>query len=174
MTAARRIVVTGSECTGKSTTAAAVAAALGLPWVPEAARRYAEEKAEPLGFEDVSPIARAHVAAVARAERDAPRLAIIDTDLISTVVYARHYYGRCPSWVEEEARARRALLYLLHPPDLPWRADPSRDRGHLREEMHALFGAALREFGAAVVEVAGVGSVRVERALDAIRAAGLP
>jgi NadR type nicotinamide-nucleotide adenylyltransferase len=170
----RRIVLTGSECTGKTTTAAAVAARLGVPWVPESARTYAEAKGAPLTDADVSPIARAHVEAVERAERIAGGLVILDTDLISTVVYARHYYGRCPAWIERAARARRAALYLLLAPDLPWQADPSRDRGNRRGEMHALFGAALREFDATSVEIAGPGPARVERALAAILAAGPP
>ena len=169
----RRIVLTGSECTGKTTTAEAVAARLGVRWVPEAARIYAEATGAGLTEADVSPIARAHVEAVERAERTAGGLVVLDTDLISTVVYARHYYGRCPHWVEGAARARRAALYLLLAPDLPWRADSSRDRGHLRMEMHALFGAALREFGATVVEIAGTGPARIDRAVAAILAPGL-
>ncbi len=166
----RRVVLTGSECTGKSTAAAAVAARMGVPWVPEASRTYAEAKGAPLTLSDVAPIARAHVRAVEEAERSAPDLLILDTDLISTVLYSRHYYGRCPRWVEREARARLADLYLLHLPDLPWRPDPSRDRGHLRAELHALFVATLREYAATVVEIVGAGPGRVERALSAVRA----
>ena len=169
----RRIVLTGSECTGKTTTARAVAEALGVPWVPEAARAYAEARGAPLAYDDVSPIARAHVEAVREAEegQEAGGPIVLDTDLISTVVYSRHYYGRCPEWIEREARARRALLYVLHPPDLPWSADPSRDRGHLRGEMHALFVAGLREFGARAVEIGGRGPERSLRAVAAVRAA---
>ncbi len=82
----RRVVLTGSECTGKSTAAAAVAARMGVPWVPEASRTYAEAKGAPLTLSDVAPIARAHVRAVEEAERSAPDLLILDTDLISTVL----------------------------------------------------------------------------------------
>ena len=35
-----RVVVTGSECTGKTTLAADLAARLSVPWVPEYARQY--------------------------------------------------------------------------------------------------------------------------------------
>lgn len=167
-----RVVLTGSECTGKTSTAAELARLMDVPWVPEVSRIYAEAKGAPLTSSDVSPIARAHVRAVEETERSDPALVILDTDLISTVVYSRHYYGRCPRWIEREARVRLADLYLLHVPDLPWYPDPSRDRGHLRAEMHALFVAALRENAATVVEIAGPGPERVERAIAAIRGIG--
>ncbi|HEX7579547.1 MAG TPA: ATP-binding protein [Thermoanaerobaculia bacterium] len=168
-----RVVVTGSECTGKTTTAATAARLMNVPWVPEAARIYAEAKGSPLALSDVSLIARAHVLAVEEAQWPDPGLVILDTDLISTVVYSRHYYGRCPRWIEREARVRLADLYLLHVPDLPWHPDPSRDRGHLRAEMNALFVATLREYAASVIEIAGSGPARVERAIAAIRAIGV-
>jgi nicotinamide riboside kinase len=166
--AARRVVLTGSECTGKTTTAAAIAERMKVPWVPEASRIYAEARGAALMRADVSPIARAHLRAVEEAERLHPDLVVLDTDLVSTVVYSRHYYGSCPRWIERAARANLADLYLLAAPDLPWLPDPSRDRGHLRAEMHALFAAALRDTSADVVEIAGSGPERVERAVEAI------
>ena len=51
-----------------------------------------------------------------------------DQDLLSTVVYARHYYGDCPPWIERLAVERLGDLYLLCPPDVPWSADRRRDR----------------------------------------------
>ena len=165
-----RIVVTGSECTGKTTLARKLAATFDAPWVPEAARARAESKGTPLTAADVEPIARAHMAAADEAERQGERCLFLDTDLISTVVYARHYYGGCPAWIEREARLRRSDLYLLHHTDIPWTPDPSRDRGDQRREMHALFVSALREFGAIAVDVMGCGEAREAPAFAAVEA----
>jgi nicotinamide riboside kinase len=71
------------------------------------------------------------------------------------MVYARHYYGDCPAWVEQAARERRADLYLLCEIDVPWIADPYRDREHLRDHMQALFAAALESLGARYVPIRG-------------------
>ena len=152
----RRVVLTGSECTGKTVLAEALARRFACPWVPEHSRDYASRKGAPLGPEDVEPIARGHLESEDQALRQAAgELLLLDTDLLSTLVYARHYYGACPAWVEQAARERRADLYLLMHPDVPWQADGVRDRGDRREEMHLLFEAALSELTCPVVHVRG-------------------
>jgi NadR type nicotinamide-nucleotide adenylyltransferase len=150
------VVATGSESTGKTTLVEHLAARFAAPWVPESSRGYVEEHRRPLGPGDVEPIARRHLAAERAAAAGAGRLLLLDTDLVSTVVYARHYYGSCSAWIEAAARELRGDLYLLHHPDVPWVPEPGmHDRGDRREEMHALFAATLRELDATVVDVRG-------------------
>ena len=84
--------------------------------MPEFAREYALRVARELTVDDVEPIARGQIA-LEDAAGETPALQgsllILDTDLISTVVYARHYYGQCPEWIESAAATRKADLYLL-------------------------------------------------------------
>jgi nicotinamide riboside kinase len=75
-----------------------------------------------------------------------------------------------PPWIETEARARLADLYLLCHPDLPWTSDGVRDRPSQREELLGDFRATLVSLGAHVVEISGVGDVRLERARAAVAA----
>ena len=142
-----RVCIAGPESTGKTTLARRLAERFRTEWVPEGARVYAERIGRDLTADDVGPIAREHVlladAAAELAGRESRRLLVLDTDLLSTVVYARHYYGASPRWVEREERARRADLYLLCDVDVPWLPDGIRDRPEKREEMLALFRAAL-------------------------------
>lgn len=167
-----RIVVTGSESTGKTTLARELAAHFGGQWVAEQSRAYAESLDRPLTAEDVSPIASAQIAAedaaLADATRHNKRWLFLDTDLLSTVVYARHYYGVCPSWVEAEARARRGDLYLLADVDLEWSPDDVRDRPLSRDELHEMFRASLAEFGARTCHVRGIGETRLAAAVRCI------
>ena len=168
-----RIVVTGPESTGKSTLAAVLGDRLRAPVVPEAARRYAEaqletDPAHTLLATDVAPIARLAMSLEEQAMAARPAVAVFDTDLVSTVVYARHYYGSAPAWVEAEARQRRGDLYLLCATDLPWTADGIRDRPSAREELLRAFGDAMCEFGCTAEWVEGTGVARLESAVRAL------
>jgi NadR type nicotinamide-nucleotide adenylyltransferase len=165
-----RVVLIGSESTGKTTLARTLAEELGAPWVPEYARQYLDLKGAPLSYDDVEPIARGQ-----RAGEDAASarggLLILDTDLVSTTVYARHYYGSCPPWILRAARERRAHLYLLLHPDVPWVADGAqRDRPGARQELHELFRGALEAIEARVASVRGSWAERAQTAREAIQA----
>jgi NadR type nicotinamide-nucleotide adenylyltransferase len=167
-----RVAVTGSESTGKTTLARDLAAHFGAPWVAEQARAYAARVKRALTAEDVAPIASEQIAAEDAAFAEATRgkggWLFLDTDLVSTVVYARHYYGSCPAWIEAEARARLADLYLLSDIDVPWSTDAVRDRPNSREELHAAFQAVMSEFKARKCLVRGLGRHRLEAALNCI------
>lgn len=167
-----RIVVTGPECTGKTTLAESLADAIAAPWVAEASRAYAVHAAREgrtLSAADVEPIARAQIAAEDAVFAGAPPVVVLDTDLLSTIAYADHYYGRDVPWINQAARERRGDLYLLCAPDIPWEPDGVRDRPAAREELFTLFQDVLRRFGANVAEVRGLGPARLETALRAVR-----
>ena len=168
----KRVVLIGSESTGKTTLAERLARHYGVSWVPEFVRDYAAAKGAQLEASDVDAIARGQLAREdeyqSRAEAGDEHLLIGDTDLLSTAVYAGHYYGRAPAWVVDAARRRRPDLYLLLDIDLPWTPDPQRDRGHARPEMHALFHAAVEASGVPFVLITGDTDARLTSARAAI------
>ena len=172
----QRVVITGPECTGKTTLAAALAEQLGTPWMAEQAREYAMAAVlmgGTLGAADVERIAERHAVAEDRLLAADPPLIVLDTDLMSTVAYGRHYYGNSSAWLESEARARRGDLYLLCDTDLLWVPDGIRDRPTGREAMLEHFRRVLAEFNARTADVWGFGPARLEAALAAVRASGL-
>jgi NadR type nicotinamide-nucleotide adenylyltransferase len=172
--ALRRIVLTGSESVGKTTLAGQLASHYGVRFVPEFVRQYAEEKGTPLEFSDHGAIARGQMAledeTIRRAVTGGDRLLLHDTDLVSTVAYCHHYFGRCPTFLEEAAQARRADLYLLLDIDVPWVADGMRDRGDRRDAVHALFVEALGRLGAPVSLIQGSWESRLATAIRHIDA----
>lgn len=167
---ARRVVLTGSECTGKTTLTADLARHYHAMWVPEYARSYAAWKGAPLDPGDVEPIAQGQIAVQDAAVMRARGLLLLDTDLLSTAVYARHYYGQCPDWVTQAVLARSADLYLLCDIDVPWVADPQRDRPHEREQLQALFEEALQSRNFPVVPIRGSWRERFDAARTVIDA----
>jgi NadR type nicotinamide-nucleotide adenylyltransferase len=163
-----RIVLTGSESTGKTTVAAELSRHYGGAFVPEFVRSYAAALQRPLDFSDHGPIARGQIALEDEHIAHATGIVIQDTDLLSTVVYCRHYFGRCPSWIEDAAAARTPALYLVCQPDIPWVADGVRDRGERRDEMQRLFAEAVAAAGAPSLELSGTLDERLTRAIGAI------
>lgn len=173
-----RVVVTGGECTGKTTLTERLATTFGVPSIAEYARSYAASVGRPLTAADVEPIARGQMAAedatFAQWERTSganhvPAMVVLDTDLVSTTVYADFYYGATPPWVREEARQRLGDLYLLCAPDIYWESDGIRDLPEARGEVHARFLARLREFGATTLLITGLGDQRLDIAVAAVR-----
>lgn len=164
----KTITITGPECTGKTTLAASLAEHYATVWVQEQSRIYAERKPGPLDRGDVESIARQQIAAEERGFMEATGLLILDTDLLSTVIYARHYYGQCPEWIAKSSVGRQSDLYLLTALDVPWTADSVRDRGDRREEMFELFRSELASRALPVVSINGSIGDRFRQAVSAI------
>lgn len=171
------VCVTGPESTGKTTLARRLAEWLDTEWVPEASRRYAVQKGSELLASDVSPIAREHIeladGSVERVRARGATALVLDTDLISAVVYARHYYGAVPAKVLRAQRERGADLYLLCDVDVPWVPDGVRDRPENRALMFDLFRRALAARDARTVIIRGDWATRWERARDAVASLGI-
>jgi NadR type nicotinamide-nucleotide adenylyltransferase len=171
-----RVVLTGSESTGKTVLAGQLAAHYGAELAPEFVRDFAVRKGSVIDLLDVEQIARGQIALEDRhAERAAAlatNLLIQDTDLLSTVVYCNHYYGECADWITKAASDRRPDLYLLLDIDVPWIPDDVRDRGTRREEMQQLFRTAVAASGAPYTVIRGSWDERMrlaQGAVDALR-----
>lgn len=172
---ARVVVVTGAESTGKSLLAAALSTEIGAPLSLEFARAHAEGVQRALDASDVEPIAlgqRANEdAAIQRARGGA---VVLDTDLRSTLLYAKHYYGdaHVPEWLRSAVDERRPALYLLCDDDVPWRPDPVRDSAEARATMQRVIVASVRASGVPVVVLRGAPGERLARARAAVESMG--
>ena len=164
-----KVVVTGSECTGKTTLARGLAEHYDTTCASEYARQFVQDKGAMPDYQDVGAIARGQIALEDKLCFAASPLLILDTDLLSTVLYSRHYYGDCPPWIREKLRERAANLYLLAGIDVPWTPDGNqRDRGDRREEMQELFRGALAELELDFVEIRGSHVRRLRLSVAAI------
>ena len=134
----------------------------------------AKQGATPLDASDVEPIARGQIAledaVIAAGVAARAPLVVLDTDVLSTAVYARHYYGDCPAWIERAVVQRRAALYLLCHPDVPWVPDPQRDGPLASAVINELFVGKLARVGARVVDLRGAWEARERLAVAAVDA----
>lgn len=134
-----RVILSGSECTGKSTLAAKLAEHYKVEFVPEYLRDYFEMKNGILSMDDVIPIAKGQLRFEAEATEKGYNPLICDTDIISSIVYAKHYFGECPGWLENEFKKIGSSLYLLCNIDVQWQADGQRDMPEERQYMQDQF-----------------------------------
>ena len=168
-----RVVLIGPECTGKTWLTGDLAAHYGVPLSPEHAREYVERHGAALSYADVDPIGRGQQqgedAAIARAQGEGAPIVVLDTDLVSTMIYSRHYYGDCPTWIEAAAVGRLASLYLLHDIDVEWIGDGfQREQPERREELFVRFKLTLELLDARVAAIAGDWNERRRKSIEAI------
>jgi NadR type nicotinamide-nucleotide adenylyltransferase len=164
----KKIVLFGSESTGKTTLAQQLAAYYHTVWVPEYSRIYQEEKGRLLTINDVIPIAKGQIQLEDLAMDKANHLLICDTDILETKVYSQAYNGSCPQWLLDIIPHRLAHLYLLADIDMPWEPDGIRDRPYNREEMHDLFKNELIQRNLPFAEISGSYNERLKQAVCAI------
>ena len=98
----RRIVITGAESTGKSTLAKVLAKHFSAPLSTEFVRQYVNAVQRPLTAEDLEPIARGQFAAEAAAISNANNLVLHDTNILSSILYAKHYFDVTLDWVDQK------------------------------------------------------------------------
>jgi NadR type nicotinamide-nucleotide adenylyltransferase len=163
-----RVCLTGAESTGKTELATELARHFSAVLVPEFAREYALGRQNELSYSDVGPIAHGQIEREDHALAGGHDLVILDTDLLSTVVYSRHHFGAVPQWVQTKARDRLADLYLLLDVDVPWVWDPVRDSGQTRVALHQDFRSALEEFGARYELISGNWDERLRLSIEVI------
>jgi HTH-type transcriptional regulator, transcriptional repressor of NAD biosynthesis genes len=166
----KRVVVYGPESTGKSTLCKLLAGHYTTLFVPEYARDYIDRKGNVFGYEDMEPIALGQLEQEDQMASLAKKVLFCDTDLITTVIYARYFFDRCPDQVLKLANERSYDLYLMMDIDLAWEADPQRYSPDQREELRDLFRNELVLRGIHFVTVQGVGEARTQAAFEAVDA----
>ena len=163
-----RVCVVGAESSGTTTLARALAEHYGTVWVPEYARGYIDARGGHFDYEDIARIAFGQAETEEALARQANRLLICDTDLVTTTIYSEHYFGRCPHIVQRLADERRYDLVLLLDIDLPWAADPQRDLPHRRAEFRDRFLHETISRRLPYVVIRGQGQTRLAAAIAAV------
>jgi HTH-type transcriptional repressor of NAD biosynthesis genes len=119
----KRVCLHGSESTGKSTLAAALASHYHTVAVGEYGRSHCEVYKDELTASDLQLIADAQQAMIDAAAPWAGPLLLIDTDALMTAAWCEMLLGKRP---EAMMQCKRADLYLLMEPDIAWIDDGTR------------------------------------------------
>ena len=130
------LVLTGPESSGKSWLAEAVRARFGGLLVGEYVRHFIEQQGRDTCYADIPAIARGQLEWEDQARAARPPLLILDTHLLSNLLWSRSLFGDCPAWIEQALLERRYDLHLLlDPQGVPWVADGQRCQPELAERV---------------------------------------
>ncbi|WP_457363783.1 AAA family ATPase [Pseudomonas sp. TE3610] len=112
------VVLTGPESSGKSVLAHALQARFGGLVVGEYVRHFIDSHGgRDTCLGDIPAIARGQLAWEDAARAQRPGLLILDTHLLSNMLWSRTLFGDCPAWLESELLSRRYDLHLLLSPE---------------------------------------------------------
>lgn len=163
----RRVVLTGAECSGKTSLARALSGYYGEPWSPEFVRDYVDNLDRELATEDLEPIAKGQLALEDSALDRANRFILHDTNLLSSIIYANYYFGQQIAWLNDAFLARDYALYLLCSPEgIDWQAEPGqRDSPGARAKLYAIFKESLQRLKLPYVSLEGSQDARFGQAI---------
>jgi len=136
------LVLTGPESSGKSWLSKEIHANFGGILVGEYVRHFIESEARETCYGDITYIANGQLSWEDEARGKQPRLLILDTHLLSNILWSRTLFGACPMWVEQALLARHYDLHLLLSPEsVAWHDDGQRCQPQLAERQ-AFFQAS--------------------------------
>lgn len=164
-----KVVLTGPESTGKSKLTEQLANHFKVDFVPEFARSYIDELDQPYQEKDLLLIAKGQVEAEKMALANGRSMIFCDTDLITIKIWAEYKYGRCDPWITHQLNLRKADLYLLCSPDLPWTEDPQRENRDDRTELFKLYQQSIQSLDVPFNIINGKGAIRLQNAIEIIR-----
>lgn len=169
-----KIVVTGPECSGKTTLAEALALHYSTVWVHEGARSYLDTMPGGPHYTErtLLEIAKYQLQLedmmTEAVRRGGPQLLFCDTDLITIRIWGEEKYGRSDPWIVERTEQRPYAMWLLCAPDMPWEFDPLRENPHDRDRLFTVYERMLRTLDKPYIVMQGVAEQRLARAITAV------
>lgn len=160
-----KIVISGPESSGKTTLSQQLAKVFNEPWVPEYARDYIERLNRTYHESDLLEIAKGQVIREDAYAQQAKQLYFCDTSLEVIKIWSEFRFKKCDDWIIEQYKKRKADLYLLCAPDLPWTYDPQRENPDDRDVLFEIYRQELS--GERVKEIWGGEEKRLQTAIEA-------
>ena len=136
------LVLAGPESSGKSWLAAQLQQHFGAILVGEYVRYFIEQNPRDTCLADIPAIARGQLDWEDQARSQQPELLILDTHLLSNMLWSQTLFDDCPDWLEAELLSRHYDLHLLLSPEgVEWTPDGQRCQPSLAERQ-AFFSAS--------------------------------
>jgi NadR type nicotinamide-nucleotide adenylyltransferase len=164
----RRISITGTESTGKSTLAAQLASHYKTVFVPDFSRAFIEKLNRKYNHSDVLQIAKAITEQENKMLHYANHILFSDNDLLNIKIWLQYYKWSVPDWLEKDIVKRKYDLYLLCDIDLDWADDVIRKNPDDRAELLNTFVESLTSIGANFHRIRGKDNERLNNAIEQV------
>lgn len=157
-----RILITGPECSGKTTLAHQLSSTFESEVILEYARSYLEKNGPFYSYDDLLKIAKKHVSIIS--QQNQKKVLFLDTFLFNIKIWAEHKYGKCHPWIINQIHATPIDLVLLLKPNISWVHDPLRESKNTRNHLFTLFEKELQSLAMPYYIIDGKGSDRLSQA----------
>ncbi|TWC61150.1 NadR type nicotinamide-nucleotide adenylyltransferase [Pseudomonas sp. SJZ103] len=128
------VVLAGPESSGKSWLAAELHAHFGGLMVREYVRDFMDHHQRDTTLADIPAIAHGQLAWEDAARARQPHLLVLDTHLLTNILWSQTLFGDYPARLDDELLARQYDLHLLlSPDDVEWTADGQRCQPELAD-----------------------------------------
>ena len=131
----KKIVLLGTESTGKTTLTEKLANAFQTNFVLEQARQI-EKVTDDFTFEDLQTVVQIQTEAIQKAKENTNKLLFIDTNLLITLSYSQFLFGKKLEVNEEVYQANQADIYFYLDKDAPFIQDGTRLSENNRNQLN--------------------------------------
>jgi HTH-type transcriptional repressor of NAD biosynthesis genes len=164
---ALKVVILGTESTGKTTLAVNLAAYFNCSKVLEAGRDLIPDSNE-FSIDDLYLVAREHARRIDETAAGNSALVIIDTDIHITKSYCKYAFGKELEVSDDIYRSNKAQLYLYLNNDVEYYQDGTRLSKEERDQLDACHRQTIKEAGIPVIEISGNWEERFRKAVEQI------
>lgn len=162
----KTIVITGAECSGKTTLAKDLSEKTSLLWLPEFAREFLTQLNQPYQYTDVVKLAKMQEEKQILFLQNNKNKGILDTDIITIKIWLADKFKTYPSWIDKTIIQHvKHRVYLLCSPNIPYQYDPLREDENRRFELFDIYKTELGKVNANFYVIEGSKKQRINLSL---------
>ncbi|MBT8228851.1 MAG: ATP-binding protein [Bacteroidia bacterium] len=155
-----KVLITGPESTGKTSTALRLAEDFGFQYIPEYARQYLEINGPGYTYDDLAYMASEHI----RIFREhSGQNVILDTYMLNFKIWFLYRFKRYPGFIDDALSESDFDIVLLMYPDIEWEFDPLRENRDDRLHLFQQYENELKKLEWPYQIIRGQGNDRVDQ-----------